>query len=66
MIEGAVLEEVRGFLKSRVILTAAELDLFTRLNKEQAGADDLARELECDQRCLTRLLGRPAPCGSVR
>jgi SAM-dependent methyltransferase len=56
MIEGAVLEEVRGFLKSRVILTAAELDLFTRLNKEQAGADDLARELECDQRCLTRLL----------
>lgn len=56
MIEGAVLEDVRGFLKSRVILTAAELDLFTRLNKGQGTADDLAKELRCDQRCLTRLL----------
>jgi hypothetical protein len=56
MIEGAVLEDVRGFLKGRVILTAAELDLFTRLDKEQASADNLARGLECDRRCLTRLL----------
>jgi SAM-dependent methyltransferase len=56
MIEGAVLEDVRGFLKSRVILTAAELNLFTRLNKGQARADDLAKELKCDLRCLTRLL----------
>jgi SAM-dependent methyltransferase len=56
MIEGAVMEDVRGFFKSRVILTAAELDLFTRLEKGQATADDLAKELRCDQRCLTRLL----------
>ena len=56
MIEGAVLQEVREFLQSRVILTAAELDLFTRLNKEEGTADDLAKELECDQRALTRLL----------
>ena len=56
MIEGAVLADVRGFLKSRVILTAAELDLFTLLNKGQGTADALARELKCDQRCLTRLL----------
>ena len=56
MIEGAVLEDVRGFFKSRVILTAAELDLFTRLEKGQATADDLAKELRCDQRCLIRLL----------
>ena len=56
MIEGAVLNDVRGFTKSRVILTAAELDLFTRLDKKQATADDLAKELKCDQRCLTRLL----------
>jgi SAM-dependent methyltransferase len=56
MIEGAVMEDVRGFFKSRVILTAAELDLFTRLAKGQARADDLAKELRCDQRCLTRLL----------
>jgi len=56
MIEGEVLADVRGFLKSRVILTAAELDLFTRLDKGQATADDLAEELMCDKRCLTRLL----------
>ena len=56
MIEGTVLGDVRGFLKSRVILTGAELDLFTRLDKGRAGADDLAKELKCDQRCLTRLL----------
>lgn len=56
MIEGAVLEDVRGFLKSRVILTAAELDLFTLLEKKGAAAHDLAEELECDPRCLTRIL----------
>ena len=56
MIEGTVLEDVRGFFKSRVILTAAELDLFTRLERGQAAADDLAKELRCDQRSLTRLL----------
>ena len=56
MIEGAVLDDVRGFLKGRVILTAAELDLFTRLDKERATAEDLAKGLECDRRCLTRLL----------
>ena len=56
MIEGEVLNDVREFLKSRVILTAAELDLFTRLDGEKATADDLARELECDRRSLTRLL----------
>ncbi len=56
MIEGAVLEDVRGFLKGRVILTAAELDLFTRLGKERDTAENIAKGLECDRRCLTRLL----------
>jgi ubiquinone/menaquinone biosynthesis C-methylase UbiE len=56
MIEGKVLEQVRGFLTSRIILTAAELDLFTRLDKEGATADDLVAELVCDSRGLTRLL----------
>ena len=56
MIEGVVLEDVRGFFKSRIILTAAELDLFTRLDKERATADDLAKEMVCDSRGLTRIL----------
>ncbi len=56
MIEGVVLEDVRGFLKSRVILTAAELDLFTRLDKEQTTVEHLAKEFKCNQKGLTRLL----------
>ena len=56
MVEGVVLEEVRVFLKSRVILTAAELDLFTHLDAEPATADILAERLQCDQRALTRIL----------
>lgn len=56
MVEGQVLDEVRGFLKSRVILSAAELDLFTRLHAEPAAADGLAEELGTDRRALTRLL----------
>ncbi|UCG12371.1 MAG: methyltransferase domain-containing protein [Deltaproteobacteria bacterium] len=56
MVEGEVLEEVRGFLKSRIILTAAELDLFTLLELQGASAEDLSKDLECDKRALTRLL----------
>jgi SAM-dependent methyltransferase len=56
MIEGAVLDDVRGFLTSRVILTAAELDLFTRLDNGQATAEELTKELGCDQRSLIRIL----------
>ena len=56
MIESIVLEEVTGFFKSRVILSAAELDLFTMLDRQQASADALADELKCDERALTRLL----------
>jgi hypothetical protein len=56
VVEGSILGEVTGFLKSRVILTAAELDLFTRLAGGSAGAEDLVQELGCDRRALTRLL----------
>lgn len=56
MVEGEVLEDVRGFLKSRVILSAAELDLFTRLDGQRATTDDLVAVLKCDRRALTRLL----------
>jgi SAM-dependent methyltransferase len=56
MVEGTVLEEVRVFLRSRVILSAAELDLFTRLHREPATADVLSEELDCDNRAVTRLL----------
>ncbi len=51
-----VLEITRGFMKSRIILTAAELDLFTRIEEEPATAETLAREFDLDQRALSRLL----------
>jgi SAM-dependent methyltransferase len=56
MVEGKVLEEIREFLKSRVILTAAELDLFTRLEEQEADAGKLAKELKLQERPLIRLL----------
>lgn len=56
MVEGKVLEEVREFLKSRVILTAAAFDLFTRLDERAADVDALAGELQVGRRPLTRLL----------
>jgi len=36
-----MLSDVRSFMKSRVILTAAELDLFTKLDQSSISAKDL-------------------------
>jgi len=55
-IHEQVLAEARGFLSSRVILTAAELDLFTRLEAGPETAEQLAAALHLDLRALTRLL----------
>jgi SAM-dependent methyltransferase len=51
-----VMAEIRGFMKSRVVLTAAELDFFTRLEKDPVPARRLAAELELDVRATTRVL----------
>jgi SAM-dependent methyltransferase len=48
--------EVVGFWRSRIILTAAELDLFTRLDESPSTAAGLASRTGCDQRALERLL----------
>lgn len=56
MIEGKILDEVRSFLKSRIIISGAELDVFTRLDREKATADTLAEELKSDKKALARLL----------
>jgi len=52
----SVESESRGFMKSRVILTAAELDFFTRLDLESLSARELSDALELDERASTRLL----------
>ncbi len=51
-----VVAEARGFMKSRVILTAAELNFFTRLDEKPCGAGELAREKGLDARAVTRVL----------
>jgi hypothetical protein len=43
-------------MKSRVILTAAELDLFTKLDQNSISAKDLAAMLDLNERALTRIL----------
>jgi SAM-dependent methyltransferase len=52
----ALMEDTRGFMKSRVILTAAELGFFTRLHEKPATAEELAKILELDPRATTRVL----------
>jgi hypothetical protein len=52
----AVMADIRNFMKCRVVLTAAELDLFTRLGKNPAGAEDLAGHFGLNLRAATRLL----------
>jgi len=51
----------RGFMESRILLTGAELDVFTRLANRALSAQQLAGELAADLRGLTILLD--ALCG---
>ena len=46
----------RGFMKSRIILTAAELDLFTLIDDSFNSAEKIAGKSGWDQRALERLL----------
>jgi SAM-dependent methyltransferase/predicted transcriptional regulator len=50
------MQDARGFMKSRLILTAAELDLFTRCDDHPTSAQELVRDLKLDLRAATRLL----------
>jgi SAM-dependent methyltransferase len=43
----------RGFQESRILLTGAELDLFTLLSKEALTAEEIAARLGADVRALT-------------
>ncbi len=46
----------RGYMEARVLLTATQLDLFTRLADGPHTAADLAGRMRADQRALTMLL----------
>ena len=51
-----LLEDAWCFMTSRVLFTAVELDLFTKLAKFHATAAELARDGGWDERATTRLL----------
>ncbi len=46
----------RGFMKSRIIITAAELDLFTKIDDSCDSAEKIAEKTGWDQRALERVL----------
>ena len=51
-----IISDVRHFMKSRVILSAAELDFFSKLDENFLSAKELAEMLGIDERATTRVL----------
>jgi len=54
--DDSILKMVRGFMTSRVIISAAELDLFTLLARQSHTADEVAAAIGADLRGITILL----------
>jgi len=52
----AVLEKVRGFMQSRIILTGAELDLFTQIHRGENTVSAIAKTNRLNSRAVNRLL----------
>jgi SAM-dependent methyltransferase len=51
-----IISDVRNFMKSRVILSAAELDFFSKLDGNFLSAKELAEMSGLDERATTRIL----------
>lgn len=51
-----IMDVAKAFMRSRIILTAAELDLFTVIQKSSASAEKIAERFGFDQRALSRVL----------
>lgn len=63
---GRLSAAVYGFRRSRIILTAFELGLFTQLKDRWLGPDALAKDIGCDARATDRLLNALCALGLVR
>lgn len=61
----AITEMARRFQESRVLLTAAELDLFTHLAGQRRSAAELAQAIGADTRALTKLLDALVALGTL-
>jgi len=55
-IKPDIISDVRSFMKSRVILSAAELDFFSKLDGNFVSAKELAEMSGLDERATTRIL----------
>jgi predicted O-methyltransferase YrrM len=62
----SILALARSFWECRVLLTAAELDLFTRLVPEPLTAAEVTRRLHADERAVTILLDALAAMGLLQ
>ena len=51
-----IFTEYAGWMKARIVLTAAELDFFTLLDEKPLFAEELAQRLKADTRAVTRIL----------
>ncbi|SPF37014.1 O-methyltransferase, family 2 [Syntrophobacter sp. SbD1] len=58
-----VMAVARAFMRSRIILTAAELDLFTIIDESSTSAEKIAERFGLDRRALERLLDSLAALG---
>lgn len=52
----SVLEKIRGFMQSRIILTGAELDIFTQIHRGVDTVSGIANSNRLDFRAVNRLL----------
>ncbi len=62
----AIMTEIMSFMRSRVVLTAAELDLFTKIDEKPITAIELAEMYKLNLKGLTRVLDCLATFGFVR
>ncbi len=51
-----IMEVARAFMRSRIILTAAELDLFTMIQDSFTSVEEISERSGLDQRALARVL----------
>lgn len=58
-----LIDEVSAFMQARIMLSAADLDLYTELDRDPRTAGELAQDLGLDERAATRVLDCLAVCG---
>ena len=61
-----ILQDIWNVMKGRIVITAAELDLFSHLHKKRSTAAELASKLALDARATTRVLDALVAFGLLR